>query len=151
MFQLCLAVKTQITKILHRVGTPAHIKGYSFSAFLGVFGKHKNHYNTYMEHTHDQMQKIYRLERERDMLSCEVTEVRFYDAERGDDTIVYGLSFFSMGNSAKPLRVVDALFRKRQEATAIRTRINVNGISEIHIDDIIEDIIAETHEYGSAD
>jgi len=85
------------------------------------------------------------------MLNCKITEALFYDEERGGTIPMYGLNFFHIGSSDKSVRVVDALFRKEQEAMAVMARINGDGLSEIHIDDVIEDIIIETREYAPAD
>lgn len=81
------------------------------------------------------------------MLHCEITETMFYDEERRRNVTVYGLSFFPIGNKKIIVKTVDDIFCKKQEAVAAMERVNVDGISEVHIDDIIQNFLSEIHEY----
>jgi len=81
------------------------------------------------------------------MLNCTITETLYYDEERRVNITVYGFMFFPIGEKDKSVRTVNDLFCDKQEAITVMDQINMDGISEIHIDDIIEDMVIEIHEY----
>ena len=77
------------------------------------------------------------------MRNCEIIEVDFFDEERGKYLIVYGLRFFPTGNKGKTVRIVEDVFCKKHDAILAAEMINEDGIAEVHIDDILEDMIIE--------
>ena len=81
------------------------------------------------------------------MLNCEIVEMDFFDEEIGTCLRVYGLRFFPLGYREKTVRMVEEVFCEERNARRAAKMINEDGISEVHIDDIIEDMVIELNDY----
>ena len=77
------------------------------------------------------------------MINCELTEMSYYDNEGSKNVKVYGLRFYFLENKGRTIKSTDNLFCEKQRAIWTMKRINTEGISEIHIDDVIEDAITD--------
>lgn len=78
------------------------------------------------------------------MVNCDVTDTKMYSEEKGETITVYGLRFFYLTEKkGESIQIIEDLFFEKKQAIAAMKRINVLGISEIHIYDIVADMIAD--------
>ena len=70
------------------------------------------------------------------MIHCEVVSSEFVIEDEAVE--VFGLSFFN-ANETTPFKTVENIFTSKDEAIKLKALINESDISQVNIDDIIED------------
>lgn len=75
------------------------------------------------------------------MLNCDITEMNYFDQEEKEYVKVYGLKFYHIENRSIYIKVIDNMFCQREEAMRAMNLINASNISEVHIDDVVENLL----------
>ena len=78
-------------------------------------------------------------------ISCKIIK-SIYKSEDENGVVTYGLAFYRSG-ADKPIRIIKNIFTSKEQINILNNLINSNDLDEIHIDDIIDDVVDESFDY----